>query len=415
MRDRRDFIKTTAGTLACLLSERGLSAWQVGRQTAAAGPPVKLAIIGLGSWGREILTALARIPSADVAMLCDLYAPALRRAGEIAPGATGVDDLRRVLDSPAVDAIVLATPTPTHAPIVAAAFDAGKHVYCEAPLAASIDDARAIAFAARAHPVQVFQGGLQGRSNQLYRHVSQFVKSGVLGDIALVNGQWNKKESWRRPGPTPERERALNWRLEKTSAGLVGEIGIHQIDLMLQYLAERPVAITGTGTVATWRDGRASPDTAACLIEFPRARVSYRATLASSFGGIYTVFQGSESALFMKESRSWMVKEADAALLGWEVYARKESVHDETGIAMVADATKLLEAGKEPGKDGPVEPEIPPLQLALEGFINSIRTKAPPACSAKDAYDATVVALKANQAVLGNTRVDLRPADFTLE
>lgn len=53
----------------------------------------------------------------------------------------------------------------------------------------------------------------------------------------------------------------------------------------LQYLAERPVAITGTGAVATWRDGRAIPDAAACLIEFPRAPVSYRATVASSFGG----------------------------------------------------------------------------------------------------------------------------------
>ena len=415
MRDRRDFLKTAAGTLACLLSERGLSAWEIGRQAVASGPPVRLAIIGLGSWGREILTALARLPSADLAMVCDVYAPAVRRAAEIVPGATGVADLRRALDSPAIDAIVVATPTPTHASIVAAALDAGKHVYCEAPLAASLDDARAITVAARTHPAQVVQGGLQGRSNELYRHVSQFVKSGVLGDIALVNAQWNRKESWRRPGPTPERERALNWRLEKTSAGLVGEVGIHQIDLMLQYLAERPVAITGTGTVATWRDGRETPDTAGCLIEFPRARVSYRATLASSFGGIYTVFQGSESALFMKETRSWMVKEADAALLGWEVYARKESVHDETGIAMVADATKLLEAGKEPGKDGPAEPEIPPLQLALEGFINSIRTGVPPACSAKDAYDATVIALKANEAVVRNTRVDLRGADFTLE
>jgi predicted dehydrogenase len=415
MRDRRDFIRTTAGTLACLLSNHGLSAWEIGREIAAPGPPVKLAIVGLGSWGREILAALARVPAADVAMVCDVYAPAVRRAGEIVPGATGVADLRRALDSPAIEAIVVATPTPAHAAIVTAALDAGKHVYCEAPLAASIDDARAIARAALAHPARVVQGGLQGRSNQLYRHVSAFVKSGVLGDIALVNGQWNRKESWRRAAPTPERERALDWRLEKTSTGLLGEIGIHQIDLMHQYLAERPLAITGTGMVAAWRDGRETPDTAACLIEFPRARVSYRATLASSFGGIYTVFQGSESALFMKENRSWMVKEADAALLGWEVYARKEPVHDETGIAMVADATKLLEAGKEPGKDGPVEPEIPPLQLALEGFIASIRAGTPPACSAKDAYEATVVALKANQAVLGNTRVDLRPADFALE
>ena len=297
---------------------------------------------------------------------------------------------------------------------MSAALEAGKHVYCEAPLASSIADARAIAVATAAHGRQVVQAGLQGRSNALYKHVSQFVKSGVLGDIALVNGQWNKKESWRRPGATPERERALNWRLEKGSPGLLGELGIHQIDLMLQYVGERPVRISGMGSIATWRDGRETPDTAVCLIEFPRARASYRATLASSFGGTYTVFQGSNSALFMKEARSWMVKEADSALLGWEVYARKESVHDETGIAMVADATKLLAAGKEPGKDGPVEPEIPPLQLALEQFIRSIRTGVAPPCGAREGFEATVVALKANEAVLGNTHVDLRPEDFAL-
>jgi hypothetical protein len=117
MRDRRDFIRTTAGTLACLLSNRGLSAWEIGREIAAPGPPVKLAVVGLGSWGREILTALARVPAADVAMVCDVYAPAVRRAGEIVPGAAGVADLRRALDSPAIEAIVVATPTPAHAAI----------------------------------------------------------------------------------------------------------------------------------------------------------------------------------------------------------------------------------------------------------------------------------------------------------
>ena len=415
MYGRRDFLKTTGGTLAALLSPRGLSAGQIDRQAVPPGPPVGIAVIGLGHWGREILTSLARMRSATVAMVCDLYAPSLRRAADIAPGAAAISDFRRALDSPAVDAIVVATPTPAHAPIVVAALEAGKHVYCEVPLAASIADARSIAAAAAARPRQVVQGGLQGRSNELYRHVSQFVESDVLGDVALVNAQWNRRDSWRRPGSTPERERALNWRLERDSPGLLGEVGIHQIDLMLQYLGQPPLRITGTGSVATWRDGRETPDTVACLIEFPRTRANYRATLASSFGGSYTVFQGSNSALFMKETRSWMVKEADSPLLGWEVYARKEPVHDETGIAMVADATKLLEAGKEPGKDGPVEPEIPPLQLALEGFLRSIRTGDAPRCSAKTAYEATVIALKANEAAVGNTSVVVRPGDFTLE
>jgi predicted dehydrogenase len=414
MHDRRDFLKTSAGTLAALLSQRGLSAWQVDRPAGPITPPVGMAVVGLGTWGREILAALARLPSAKVVAICDTYPAAIRRSSEIAPGAREADGFQRLLDSPSVEALVIATPTPTHAQIAIAAIDAGKHVYCEAPLAASIGDARAIAAAAALRPRQIVQGGLQGRSNQLYRHVSQFVESGVLGDVALVNAQWNKRESWRRPGPTSDRERALNWRLERESPGLMGEVGIHQIDLMLQYLGQRPVRITGTGAIATWRDGRETPDTIACLIEFPRARANYRATLASSFGGTYTVFQGSNSALFMKESRSWMVKEADSPLLGWEVYARKESVHDETGIAMVADATKLLEAGKEPGKDGSSEPEIPPLQLALEAFIRSIRSGTPPPCNATQAYESTVVALKANEAVLGNTHVNLQPTDFAL-
>jgi predicted dehydrogenase len=194
----------------------------------------------------------------------------------------------------------------------------------------------------------------------------------------------------------------------------MGEVGIHQLDLVAHYLGSRPTAIVGTGSIAAWRDGRKVPDTATCVLEFGAARATLRATLASSFGGAYTAFQGSDSSLLMKENRGWMIKEADSPLLGWEVYARKETVHDETGIAMVADATKLLEAGKEPGAEGPLEPEQPPLLLALEGFARSIRQKKPSACGPADGYAATVAALKANEAVLANGRVELRPADYSL-
>jgi len=268
--------------------------------------------------------------------------------------------------------------------------------------------------AALAAPKQIFQAGLQGRSNSLYVHVAQFVKSGVLGDMALVNAQWNRRESWRRAGPTPERTEAVNWRLAADAPGLMGEVGIHQLDLMRLYLGALPTAFSGWGSIVAWRDGRTVADTVACVIEFPAVRATYRATLASSFGGAYTVFQGSNSALLMKESRSWLVKEADSPLLGWEVYARKETVHDESGIAMVADATKLLKAGKEPGKDGALEPEKPPLLLALEDFTRSIREGTAPACGARDGYAATVAALKANDAVRTGGRVEVRPHDYEI-
>lgn len=405
--DRRAFLRSTAGTLALLLSRQGLAAAQAPAIAPVAGPPVRFGVVGLGSWGREILDALGRMESADVGGVCDLYEPFLKRAASRAPRAVASAEWRRLVDSPGIEAIVIATPTHQHRAIAEAALQAGKHLYCEAPLAASIEDARAIAAAASAARGVVFQAGLQGRSNPLYRHVIQFVKSGVLGDVGLVNAQWNRKDSWRRAAPTPERERALNWRLDKGSPGLMGEIGIHQLDLIAQYLGAHPSAVVGSGGISAWRDGRETPDTACCLVEFGKARATMRATLASSFGGAYVVFQGSNSSLLLKENRGWLMKEADSPLLGWEVYARKEPVHDETGIAMVADATKLLKAGKEPGKDAPLEPETPALVVAFESFINCIRSGAPSACGPADGSAATIAALTVNAAVVAGSRIEM--------
>lgn len=412
--NRRSFLLTAGGTLGLLLSRRGLSAAQAPPADAPSGPPVGIAVVGLGAWGREILATLGRTPAAGVEAICDTYQPFVKRAAAAAPRAEGLTDWRRVLELPKVEAVVIATPTGAHREIAVAALQAGKHVYCEAPLDASVDAARAIAEAAGSAPKLVFQAGLQGRANALYTHVHEFVKSGVLGDVAIVNAQWNRKESWRRTAPTPERERALNWRLAQGSPGLVGEAGIHQIDLLLRYLGARPTAIVGSGSIVAWRDGRDVPDTATCLLEIGPARATLRATLASSFGGAYTVFQGANSSLLMKENRAWLIKEADSPLLGWEVYARKETVHDETGIAMVADATKLLEAGKEPGQEGPLEPEKPALLLALESFARSIRSGEPSVCGAAEGFASTVAALKANEAAVANGRIETPPADYAL-
>ena len=410
--DRRAFLKTTAGTLALLLSRDGLTAAQTPEAKPVSGPPVRVAVIGVGAWGREILAALGRIDAAHVGGVCDIYEPFLKRAASGAPNAIASADWRRIIEAADIDAVVIATPTHQHRALAEAAMQAGKHVYCEAPLAASIDEARAIAAAAANVPKLVVQAGLQGRCNPLYRHVLQFVKAGVLGDVALVNAQWSRKDSWRRAAPTAERERAMNWRLEKGSPGLMGEIGIHQLDLISQYLGPRPSSVVGQGGITAWRDGRGTADTVCCLLDFARVRATMRVTLASSFGGASVVFQGSNSSLLLKENRGWLLKEADSPLLGWEVYARKEPILDETGIAMVADATKLLQAGKEPGKDAPIEPEKPALVVALESFIASIRTATPPACTAADGCGATIAALKANVAVETGERIDIRPDDY---
>ena len=109
----------------------------------------------------------------------------------------------------------------------------------------------------------------------------------------------------------------------------------------------------------------------------------------------------------LRETRGWLIKEADSPLLGWEVYARKESVLDEAGIAMIADATKILAAGQKPGEVGSAEASKPPLFVAFEDFFRAVRAGAPSACGPLEAFQATAVAIAAHQASLSGARVPL--------
>ncbi len=412
---RRDFLKTAAASLLVVFTQEELAKAALTQETAPVSPAVQLAVIGIGQWGKEILSSLSRLPSAQVVAICDSYEPALKKASEIAPKANLIADYRKLLESPGVEAVVISTPSHQHKEIALACMQAGKHVYCEAPLATTVEDARAIAFAAQQSPKLRFQAGLQGRSNALYNHISKFVKSGALGTIVQVTAQWNKKQSWRRMASTPERENDLNWRLSsKTSAGLFGEIGIHHLDLAIWFLKSLPTAASGMGAIVNWKDGRDMPDTLQGIIEFPNSvRMIYSSTLASSFSDSFTLFQGSNSSLMMREKLGWMVKEADSPLLGWEVYARKEQIHNETGIAMVADATKILEAGKEPGKEA-LSPTRDALTLALDGFARSVRGDSRVACVPLEGYQATVAAIKANEAIVAGQRIVFDKTSFEL-
>lgn len=397
-------------------------------QAAASGPApaaVTCAVIGLGDQGRELLTSLSYVPGANIKYVCDTYANAHKRALERAPKATAVDDYKKVLDDRAVQAVWVATPSHLHRQVVLDALQAGKHVYCEAPLASSIDDAKAIALAAKAaSPKQIFHAGLQQRTDSIHKHVLQFIRTGALGNVAQTKAGWHKKTSWRRAAPTDERQNALNWRLRKeSSGGLMNEIGIHQIDIASWYLDALPVAVSGFGSIVAWKDGREVPDTVQCVLEYPGGiHLAYDATLANSFDGAQELFQGMNAAVMLRGGRAWMFKEADAPALGWEVYAYKENIGDETGIALVADATKLLAEGKEPGKEfaktagknQETDPTKGALYLSSLAFLTGIREGKPTDSGYLEGYTATVTALKAHEAVMSGNRVTFTKEMFEI-
>jgi len=401
--------------------------------------PVTVAVIGAGDRGKEILTSLSYVRGAVVKYVCDSYSSAFfqKKALENAPKATFVSDYKQVLSDPAVKGVFVATPTHQHKQIVLDALAAGKHVYCEAPLAHTIDEAREIAIAGR-DAKTIFQAGLQSRTNPQHHHVKHFVDLGSLGSISRCTAQWNLKNSWRRTAPTDERQSALNWRLNKDLAsGLVGEIGIHQVDVASWYLKGYPTAISGFGSVNQWKDGRAVADSIACIFEYANGvRLTYDATLCNSFGGNFELFQGDSSAVMLRGVRAWMFKESDAPALGWEVYARKEQVGDEQGIMLIANASKIIAQGMSPADFVKPKPNQTPLYFACDTFLKGIRVgkeKSRPTvpvvkegeawsapepvagdASAEVGFAATVVAIKANEAILSGTKILLDKALLTL-
>ena len=404
------------------------------------GPTVKYGVIGLGAQGREVLKHLALLPNAPVVAICDNYAPTLRRAGNSdAPKAERFDDYQKLLASPDVEAVVISTPTPIHREMALAALQAGKHVYCEAPLANTVDDTKAIATAARNSIKVVFQPGLQERSHPQRQFLLPFIRAGSLGDLVMARAQSHQSNSWVSASSNPEHEKALNWRLHQaTSTGLMGEIGIHQIDAVSWFFKARPAAITGFGSILRWKDGRDVADTVQGIFEFPGGiNFMYDATLCNSFDKDYEMYYGTQSAVMVRDAKAWLFKEPDAELGGWEVYARKDTFYTETGIALVANATKQAAIGTS-ATAGNASP-FTPLYYALEAFTSnvgqrvgavkdfidsfgdsdpqamadSLKTLKPyyPAANWQDGLDATILAIKANEAVVEQKKV-LVPDDI---
>jgi predicted dehydrogenase len=379
------------------------------------GPPVSFGVIGLGTQGREIISHLGKLPNAPVMAICDTYKTSVKRAADAAPKARPTDSYKAVLDDPGIQAVVIATPTHLHKEIALAAIQAGKHVYLEAPIAHTIADAREIAKAALAAPAkQIFQVGHQLRENPQHHHVLKFIRTGATGKTAMARGQWNKKTSWRRTSPNPEREKALNWRLFKDSSlGIVGEIGLHSIDTASWYFDALPTSVTGFGGILQWADGREVADTVQLVVEFEGGlRHVYSATLANSFEGEHDVFFGSDSAVLIRDNKAWMFKEQDAPLLGWEVYARKDDFLSDSGIALVANATKILAQGKKPAEAASETDS--PVRYALEKFVEHVNDGTKPDANAEVGFRGVVMAVKANEAVSKGTKLTFDKSDFAV-
>jgi predicted dehydrogenase len=445
--NRRDFLK--GGSLATLMTMLGgvrlfgQSSENHDSSSQYTGPKLQVGIIGLGPWGRQILETLSLVEEAKVAAICDNYKAFLHRGSRMAPKeAIKTLNYKDLLNNKDVQAVVIAIPTYLHKDMAIEALKAGKHVYCEAPLATTLEDTRALCLAAKNTPQVLFQAGYQNRCDPNRLFLVPFIREGSLGINAVARAQWHKKTSWHITAPTDEREKAANWRLHNaTSIGLAGELGCHQFDDVSWFLNSKPTAITGWGTIARWKsDGRDVPDTVQAVFEYPAGvNLVYDATLANSFDASYEMVYGSDAAIMLRDDQIWMFEEIDSPLHGWEVFASKKKFIDETGIAIRANASKAVQKPRSQMTQTEILQQSPlysafrnfslnTLQVAttVEGLkelgeldTDSVRSEVDklklwPAPGYTEGFRATVTAIKANEAILQRKRIELKPDVYEL-
>ena len=143
---------------------------------------VRLAVVGTGYWGINLVRTFAQLPSVDLCALVDSDAGALDRATRFAPSAKKYSTLDQVLAEPSIDAVVLATPAVLHSAQAQAALLAQKHVFVEKPLALSPDEAEKVAQAQRQSGRQLMVGHLM-IYHAGYERLRQLCQSGHLGEV----------------------------------------------------------------------------------------------------------------------------------------------------------------------------------------------------------------------------------------
>ena len=189
---RRSLLKNSAVAAAAFQIVPGYILGLNG-QTAPSNK-LNIAGVGVGGMGSSNLGKCAE--SENIVALCDVdpkgYAA---HTFKDYPSAKAYIDYRDMLDKQKdIDAVVIATPDHTHAPIAMACMKAGKHVYVQKPMAYSVGEARAMAEAARKYKV-VTQMGNQGRSGDGVRMVCEWIWAGAIGKVHEVHA-WTNRPVW---------------------------------------------------------------------------------------------------------------------------------------------------------------------------------------------------------------------------
>jgi myo-inositol 2-dehydrogenase/D-chiro-inositol 1-dehydrogenase len=196
----------------------------------------QVGLIGAGKIGRVHAENLVfRIPEAELVAVSDVYLEASEQCAADYQIPRMYDDHRPILDDDSIEAVLICSSTDTHAPLIVEAARAGKHIFCEKPIALTLEKIDEALEAAEEHGVKL-QVGFQRRFDPNFKRVHDLVASGKLGTPHIV------LMTSRDPAPPP-----LDY--IKISGGIFLDMTIHDFDMARFVIEDEVVEVFATGGV----------------------------------------------------------------------------------------------------------------------------------------------------------------------
>jgi predicted dehydrogenase len=190
---------------------------------------IRVGVIGCGYWGPNLVRNLSQTSDCEVAVLCDASEQRLRHMKRLYPGISSTTKMEDVLDNPAVDAVIVATPVRFHFTMAKAALEAGKHVFIEKPMARTVAECEELMALSEAKGLVLMVGHTFMFSPAVNR-MKEIVDSGDIGKIRYIASQ------------------RLNLGLFQKDINVAWDLAPHDLSIILHLLEETPQSVGCQGS-----------------------------------------------------------------------------------------------------------------------------------------------------------------------
>jgi predicted dehydrogenase len=215
--------------------------------------PLRVAVVGLGYWGPNLVRNLQELPDVDVSTICDVDRSPLDAIGRRYPTVTRTTEFAEVLADPNIDAVAIATPVSSHHELAAAALEAQKHVFVEKPLAASSAQAADL-IALSEEQGRVLMTGHTFLYSPPVNMLREIIHAGELGDVYFISTS------------------RVNLGLHQPDVSVVWDLGPHDVSILRYWLDEAPVRVSAVSRDCVLPN---VPDVAFISLEFPSGTLAH--------------------------------------------------------------------------------------------------------------------------------------------